>query len=244
MSSGYYAACAGLRAQTEALDLIANNLANVNTPGYRSQDAAFQSLLAGSYTARADPLSNVVNDFNAMASTHLQMQSGNLQQTGNPLDLAIKGPGFFAVQTPAGTMYTRDGNFQVSARGQLITARGEPVLGATGPITLPAGELTFSPDGTISTNGAVAGQVRIVEFKPGARLVAEGNSLYSVSANGVQPSPSSSLRQGELEASNVDPVRAVVSLIMTQRQAEMMERCMSTFESDFDHIAANDLPKV
>lgn len=244
MSSGYYAACAGLRAQTQVLELIANNVANVNTTGYRAQDSAFQSVLASSSQGWANPLNAAINDFNVIGGTQIDMSSGNLEHTGNPLDVAIEGKGFFAVQTTAGTLYTRNGNFRVSAKGQLTTAQGDPVLGATGPITLPPGQLTISPDGSISTNGAVAGQLRIVQFAVDSSPQAESNSLYSVPASDVQPSPQSTVRQGELEASNVNAVAAVVGLMVAQRQAEMMERAMSVFESDLDHIAANDLAKV
>lgn len=246
MSSGYYAACAGLQAQTQALDLVANNLANVSTSGYRAQQSSFQSLLAGASGewATMNPLNRAINDFNVIGDTRTDLRAGNLQHTGNPLDLAIEGSGFFAVQTAAGTLYTRNGNFRVSAKGQLTTSEGDLVLGVAGPIAIPSGEIAISPDGTISVNGGVAGKLRIVEFAPGSSPAARGNAFYSVPDAQAQISPDSSVREGMLESSNVNAVQAVVSLLVVQRQAEMMERAMSVFQSDIDRIAANELPKV
>jgi len=126
LNSGYYAACAGLRTQTQALEFIANNLANINTAGYRGQQPTFRSLFAGARNATANPLSQAINDFNVLGGTRLDLSMGNMQPTGNPLDVALEGDGFFAVQTAAGTMYTRNGSFQVSANGQLITSCHHP----------------------------------------------------------------------------------------------------------------------
>lgn len=244
MNSGYYAACAGLQAQTQALQTIANNVANINTTGYRGQQPLFRSLLAVSGADTADPLNRAINDFNVLGGSHTDLSGGNLERTGNSLDLAIEGGGFFAVQTPAGTLYTRNGNFQVSPSGQLTTSAGDPVLGEQGPVTLPSGPVSISGDGTISSNGAVAGTVRLVEFAPRSMPVAVGGSYYSAPDGGVQPAVASYLRQGMLESSNVNPVSAVVDMITIQRHAEMLEHAMSVFQSDFNHIAASDLPKV
>ena len=244
MNSGYYAACAGLRAQMQALELIANNVSNINTTGFRGQQAVFRSLLASTTGELSDPLNRAVNDFSILGGTRTDLSAGNLQKTGNPWDLAIEGNGFFAVQTNAGTLYTRNGNFQVSRDGHLTTAAGDPVLGEQGPVTLPGGEVSISSDGTISVNGAVAGQLRLVEFLPGSALEAAGNSYYAAPENGVRSAADSSVRQGMLESSNVNPVMAVVDLLTAQRRAEMLERALSAFHANFDHIAANDLPHV
>src|SRR5271163_3392968 len=112
LNSGYYAACAGLQAQTQALEVIANNLANINTTGYRGQQPLFRSLLASSSGEFNDPLNQAINNFSALGGSRADLTPGNLQSTGNPLDLAVEGSGFFAIQTPAGTLYTRNGNFQ------------------------------------------------------------------------------------------------------------------------------------
>lgn len=244
MDSGYYAACAGLKAQTQALEIVANNLANLQTTGYRGEQPTFRALLASSGTEAMLPLNRVVNDFGILAGTRVDLSPGNLERTGNPLDLAIEGSGFFAVQTKAGVLYTRNGNFQVSSQGQLVTVSGDLVMGDQGPITVPRGAVSISADGTISVDGAVAGKLKLVEFARGSSPVPESTSYFSVPNDQVKPAPDSYVRQNMLEASNVNAVTAVVSLITVQRQAEMLERAMSVFHSDLNHIAANDLPKV
>jgi flagellar basal-body rod protein FlgF len=245
LGSGYYAACAGLRAQTQALELIASNVANLSTTGYRGQQPMFRSLLASAGHQLSDPINRAINDFGVLEGSRTDFAAGNLERTGNSLDLAIEGKAFFAIQSHGERLYTRNGNFRVSAKGQLTTAAGDLVLGEDGkPVTLPSGDISISPDGTISSSGAVAGKLKIVEFVPGTVPLVIGNSYYSSPASGVRPSPDSSVRQGMLESSNVDSVKAVVDMISVQRHAEMLERAMSVFESNLDHIAANDLPKV
>lgn len=244
MDSGFYAACAGLRAQTQALEVAGHNLANLNTAGFRGQQTTFQSLVVSSGPPLANALNLATNDFGVLEGTHLDLTPGNLQATGNPLDVGIEGPGFFAVQTARGTRYTRSGGFQVSPNGQLVTGGGDPVLGASGPITLPAGAVSIASDGTLSVNGAVAGSLQLFEFAPGTNLSAEGGALISAPAGTAQPAKQSGVQQGVLEASNVNSIASVVSLIGVQREAEMMQRAMSLFDSEFDHIAANDLAKV
>jgi flagellar basal-body rod protein FlgF len=245
LNSGYYAACAGLRAQSQTLELIANNLANVNTTGYRGEQPRFRSLLAGAWTATMNPINRAINDYNVLGGTHLDRSAGNLQTTGNSLDFAIEGDGYFAVQTKAGPLYTRNGNFQVSARGELITAEGDPVLGQQKkPIILPAGEVAVSADGTISVNGAVVNQVQIVRFSEGTPLDPQGSSYYAAPDGSALPATSAYVRQGTLESSNVNPVLAMVQLISVQRHAEMMQRALSAYYSDFNRIAADDLPRV
>jgi flagellar basal-body rod protein FlgF len=244
LNSGYYAACAGLQAQSKALELVANNLANVNTTGFRAQQGLFRSLVADSLAGSENPLNRAVNSFSLLGDSRIDLSSGNLQRTGNTLDVAIEGPGFFTIQTRAGVLYTRNGNFQVSSSGKLTTAAGDPVFGQQGPISIPSGTISISPDGTVSSDGAVVDKLRITEFPRTSSPTPVGSLYYSVPANDAQPAASSYVRQGMLESSNVNSVTAAVELIGIQRKAEMLERAMSTFESNLDHIAASDLPHV
>jgi flagellar basal-body rod protein FlgF len=245
LDSGFYAACAGLRAQTQALEVIASTVANISTTGYRAQQPMFRSLLAGAAPQLTDSLNHAINDFGVLEGTRTDLTAGNLEQTGNPLDLAIEGSAFFAVQVEGQTLYTRNGNFQISPKGQLTTKAGDLVLGEDGqPIVMPSGDISISPDGTISASGAVAGKLQVAEFVPGSAPLATGNSYYSVPAASARPATNSNVRQGMLESSNVNSVKAVVDMIAVQRHAEMLERAMTVFSSSLDHIAANDLPKV
>src|ERR1700757_3790635 len=119
MDSGYYAACAGLAAQTQALELVANNLANLGTTGYRGQQATFRSLLAGGTQVWANPVNVAVNDFGVLGGSRVDLAPGSLTATGNPLDLAVAGKGFFVVQSGQSSLYTRNGGFQRTSTGQL-----------------------------------------------------------------------------------------------------------------------------
>lgn len=243
MDSGYYAACSALKTQSNALDIVANNVANTSTAGFRAQIPSFAALVAQS-GARQSGWERLTNEFSMLEGSRLDFAEGNLEHTGNPLDLAIEGPGFFAVQTKAGILYTRNGSFRVSAAGQLVTSAGDPVLGVGGPITIPEGEVAMSQDGTVSVNGAVAGKLRISEFAVDARLDPAGGSYYSAPDKSAKPALASSVRAGTIESSNVSPVAAMVALISAQRSAEMMQRAMSAFYSDFNRIAADDLPRI
>jgi flagellar basal-body rod protein FlgF len=244
MDSGFYAACAALMARSQALDLVANNLANTSTPGYRGQHNIFRSFLATASGHAGSGLNQAVNDFGISGGSQLDLTEGNLEHTGNDFDFAVQGPGFFKVETANGPVYTRDGNFQVSAQGQLITAQGDAVLGEKGVIRIVGGPVTVSPDGTISVNGAVAGKIKLVEFPPGTALESAGKTYYSAPAQSEAPAKQSTMVQGSLESSNVNPVASAVELVAVQRYAEMMQRALSMFHSEFNRIATEDLPKV
>jgi len=244
VDSGFYAACAGLRAQGQALEVAAHNLANLNTTGYRGQQTSFQSLIATARPTLPNGLNAATNSFGVLEGTNLDLESGSLLPTGSLLDVGIEGKGFFAVQTAQGTRYTRNGNFRVARTGELISANGDPVLGENGIIRVPAGAVSISVDGTLSVNSAVAGKIRVVDFAPGTHPVAEGDMLINAPVASVVPARQSSLRQGALESSNVNAIGAVMTLIAVQRQAEMMQRALSLFHTEFNRIAANDLPHV
>jgi len=243
MDSGYYAASAGLAAQMQALELVANNLANVNTAGYRGQRATFRSLLAG-HNLLWNPVNSAINNYGILGGGATDLDSGSLTATGNPLDLAVAGKGFFVIQSSSGTLYTRDGGFHRTQDGRLVTAAGDPVLGEQGPIQLPNGVVAVAADGTISVDGAVAGRVRIAEFAPTTELTASGKALYAAPPGSELPAASSSIRQAMIEQSNVSAVEGVVQLITVQRNAEMMQRALSLFDSQMNQTAVQDLPHV
>ena len=244
MDSGYYAAATALVARTQALDAIANNLANVSTIGYRGERTEFRSVLADAGDASGSPLERAENNYGIMGDVALDLSQGNLQKTGNELDMAIQGPGYFVVQTAHGPMYTRNGSFQVSAKRELVTASGDAVMGQGGTITLQPGPVSVSPDGTISSNGAITGKLHIVEFPPNAKISSAGNNYYSAPANTAQESATSDVRQGFLESSNVNPILGMVELVTAQRDADMMQHALAMFNTEMDKTATQDLPKV
>jgi flagellar basal-body rod protein FlgF/flagellar basal-body rod protein FlgG len=176
----------------------------------------------------------------------LSMTQGALTATGNPLDLAIEGEGFFQVQTANGIRYTRDGGFHRSPTGQLITQAGEPVLSTAGlPIQLPPGEVTVGSDGVVSVAGGVVSTVGVFTFPPGAQMTPEGANRY-VAPKGVtaQLSKKAEIHQGSIEAANQDVIQGSLDLIVMQRQAEMMQRALTIFHTEFNKTASEDLPRV
>ena len=241
MNSGLYAACAGLLAQSQALDLAANNLANVNTTGYKGQFPSFRSMLANASSSSG--VARAVNDFGVLGASRTSLVQGNLEHTGSDLDFALQGEGWFAVQSSSGKLYTRNGSFHVDTSGRLVTADGNAVLGAQGPVTIPAGKLSVSADGTISVDGALAGQLNVVNFPGGTELTPVGGSYLSAPQNSEKQSDASVV-QGALENSNVNGIMAAVGLVSLQRRADMLQQALTAFHSNFNRIAAQDLSRI
>ncbi len=245
MDSGFYAACTALMARSQTLDLIANNLANVSTPGYRAQHDSFSSLFATATGAPLSGLNLAVNDYSVLGNSQLDLSQGSLERTGNDLDLGIQGAGFFAVQTANGQMFTRDGNFHVSAKGELVTSAGDTVLGTDNrPIPIVGAPVSVAPDGTISVNGALAGQLKVVNFPAGTPLQSVGKTYYSAPDKTAIPAAQASIQQGMLESSNVNPVASSIELITVQRYAELMQRALTMFHTEMNQVATQDLPRV
>jgi flagellar basal-body rod protein FlgF len=245
MDSGFYAACTALMARTQTLDLVANNLANVSTPGYRAQHDSFSSLLATTSGLPLSGLNQAVNNYSVLGGSQLDLSQGSLERTGNELDLAVEGKGFFAVKTADGQLFTRDGNFHVSPKGQLVTSAGDLVLGADNrPIPIVGAPVSVGPDGTISVNGALAGQLKIVDFPAGTPLESVGKTYYSAPDKTAVPAKQATVQQGMLESSNVNPVASSVELITVQRYAELMQRALTMFHTEMNQVAAQDLPRV
>jgi flagellar basal-body rod protein FlgF len=248
MESGFYVAYAGLASRMQALDLVASNLANASTAGFKAQTPFYRALSAAENGEILSPLNQAVNQFGILGGSRTDLRSGSFDPTGNNTDLAMEGTGFFSVQTVAGIRYTRNGNFRLNAARQFVTQDGNPVLAEQGkttvPITLPTGTVSVSSDGTVSVDGALVAKLHVVEFAPGTPLLPEGNSNYEVPAGSERPVASSSVRQGMLESSNINPVEGAVGLIILQRQAELLGRALSTLSTIFDRAAAQDLPRV
>ncbi len=244
MDSGYYAAFSGWLARSQALDVAAGNLANAGTAGYRAERDYFRSAILGP-DALNSQLNTTVNAFGVLGGSRLDLGQGALTPTGNPLDLAIEGDGFFAVQTKQGIRYTRDGQFERAQDGTLTTQAGEPVLDARDePVRVPGGEIVVGVDGAVSVNGALAGRIAVHGFADGAQLTAEGANRYAA-VDGAQPGAAAgAIHQGVLESSNQDVIGGSLQLVLMQRQAEMMEKAVAMFSNDLDKTASEDLPRV
>ncbi len=208
------------------MDVVANNVANVNTNGYKADKSLFQEYLTSgahedNFSGRDRRVSYVVD-----RATWHDFTQGAAEPTKNPLDVAIDGKGFLVVQTPGGERYTRDGNLQINSQGQLVTAAGNPVLGTSGPIVFQPTdkEISITADGSVSVlEGAsridsIRGKLRLVSFAQAQRLVKEGANLYSSGAgNAAQPDAISRVRQGFVEKSNVNSVAEMSKMIEVTR---------------------------
>jgi flagellar basal-body rod protein FlgF/flagellar basal-body rod protein FlgG len=202
------------------LDVIANNIANLNTNGYKSDGLIFEEFMMpnarGNMFAGGDRRISFVND----RVTWTDMRSGSVEQTGSPLDVAISGNGFLVVQAPRGERYTRNGSMQINAQGGLVTSEGFPVMGDGGPIVFQPQDrnISIARDGSISVGNESRGKLRLVEFAPGVRLQKDGTSTFMTPA-GVQPQPSpfSGVVQGTVEKSNVHGVIEMTRMIEATR---------------------------
>jgi len=244
MHSGYYAAFTGLLARTDALDVLANNLANLSTTGYKAQHEFYRCLVAASGNRTLSPLNRAINNFGVLGGATVDLRPGTLERTGNPFDVAMEGSGFLCVQTQAGVRYTRNGNLHAGTDGRLLTANGDTVLGEQGPIEVSGEPVDISTDGTISVRGAVLARLRVVDFAPGTQLMPEGNAYYSAPAGADQPAADPRVRQGNLESSNLNPVVGAVSLIALQRHAGLLEKALEVLHSDFNRAVVEDVPRV
>jgi flagellar basal-body rod protein FlgF len=245
MDSGYYAAMTGLVARSQALDTAASNLANAQTHGYRAEREYFRAVLMGSDAADSQ-LGQTVNHYGLLGGDRLSMAQGPIEHTGNPLDLALEGQGFFAVQTKNGVRYTRDGSFHRAQSGQLVTAAGEPVLAQNlQPIALPPGEVTVGANGVLSSSGGTVGAVGLFTFATAVQLTPEGANRY-IAPQEAKPSAATDIavHQGALEGANQDVVQGTMDLVMMQRQFEMMQRALTIFHTEFNKTASEDLPRV
>ncbi len=244
MDSGYYAAFTGLAARMQALDVVANNLANVSTTGFRGQFEFYESVDAGIGDQFLSPLNAATNDYGVLGGADIDLDQGNFEPTANPLDLAIKGSAFFVVKTPRGIRYTRNGSFHTNSAGQIVNQDEDAVLGSNNlPIELPQGEVKVAQDGSVSVAGALAGSLRLVEFAPGTELLPEGATNFIAPAGSDQDAKNSTVAEGMLESANVSPVKETVELMALQRHSEMLERALSIFLDDFNRTAATDLAR-
>jgi len=238
-------AATGMVAQQKNLDTIANNLANVNTTAFKQLRAEFQDLMydtleaSDAATGQSGPTTTQIGLGTKFNSTSASFTQGSLQSTGNPLDLAINGDGFFAVLLPDGTRaFTRDGSFRVDANGQVVNSDGYPLEPA---ITIPSGAtaLNIAADGTVTAkvpgndDPQVLGQITIVTFTNPAGLLRMGQNLYLRSGGSGDPQDvtpgaegSGTLQQRFLEASNVQVVEEMVRMITAQRAYEINSKAI------------------
>jgi flagellar basal-body rod protein FlgF len=234
MGSGIYTAVSGAVAQSQALDVVANNVANAGTAGFRAERASFQEAL-GKATGQDQ-------HFVGVKGGGTDQTAGRLVDTGNPLDLAIDGDGYFGVNTPQGPRYTRAGNFRLDQEGRIVTADGLAVRQkGGGQVTVPpdAAEISVSPDGTVSADGQVVGMIEVVRFTSGT-LVREGASLYAPRGPLAVAGDPPQVVAGALEEGNFNVVRGMIDLVKVSRVYEALHRMIESYRQ-IDERTARDL---
>lgn len=219
MDSPGYIMLSRLALQSRSTQVLANNIANADTPGYRNAQPIFAQFMTRQVehpNASARSVAYVQD-----RATWREPRSGSLQTTGNPLDVAISGEGWFAVETVRGERYTRAGRFATAPDGRIVDSEGNAVLGRNGlPIAIAPGDarIEIMGDGTVRSENGPLGQIRIVRFENSQRLRAEGDRLYDATGQEPLPIDQPTLMQGSFEGSNVSPI-----LEMTRLTAELRE---------------------
>ena len=225
----------GLFRQEKQFSIIANNLSNIDTIAYKKDVPIFWRIM----TEASSQLSTRVVD----TSTTVFGQ-GDLRSTGNSLDLAIEGEGFYKIQTPAGVRYTRSGNFQLNGEGILVQANGFPVLGPGGEISLGSGTIVIAPDGSIRVNGEDRGKISLVTLPDVTSLKKEGQNLFKLEEDQEEKEVTESqIHQGSLEMSNVDSMKTMVQLLDSLRTFEACQRLVQA-NDEMDGKAVNELGKL
>lgn len=240
MIKGLYTSSNGMPPMQVRMEMIANNLANINTNGFKKDSLFVQMMKDPGVASAAGELSPRVS-----AQRVTDFAEGALVQTNNPLDLALQGSGFFVVQTPQGVRYTRDGNFSVMLDGTLTTREGYPVLGTEGAIKFPdlqklAHEaVAVSPTGEVTVGRNPIGTLRIVEFEHQHRLKKVGGSMFSVDASddpGLKEVEMPTVRQGFLEESNVDGIAEMIEMIEITRYFEASQKAIASQDATLDKV--------
>lgn len=222
MENSIYVGLSRSIALQQEMDTVANNIANVNTPGYRSQHMLFKEYIE-TPKGIEEPLSMVLD-----YGQYMSNKPGSMQLTGNQTDVGLQGPGFLSVQNGDEILYTRAGNLARSATGELVTADGKAVLTAGGgPITIPEGstELRIAEDGTVSNQDGEIGSLAVTEFDNINQLDPVGESMYRANAEG-KPAEDTRVMQGMLEGSNVNAISEMTRMISVHRAYQSTQRML------------------
>ena len=232
MPAALYDTAAAMAAAEQIYQVAVQNLANLRVHGYRRRAIALEMAQVG----EGEPVV-------APGQLSIDFRPGTYEHTGNPLDVAISGEGFFVLEGPNGPVYTRAGSFVVDPQGRLVSPSGYQVVGTGGPITVPlqAGQVRIVEDGTVTAGDQVVGRIRVVRFANPQLLRPVGPSLFAATPQAVpEPVETPQLVSGTREGSNVEPIIDLVQLILATRYYEASQRVLQTY-SDMKRTAANDL---
>lgn len=246
MLRSLYIAGTGMLVQRSKMDIITNNIANVETVGYKKDDLLTRSFQEMLISRMNDPVKNQSNQLGSLKTgTHIDelytsFSQGTFESTEETTDMAIEGDGFFVVQTPQGNRFTRSGNFFVSADGTLVNPDGHFVLSESGS-KLTVGTRNFAVDltGTITADGKSIGKIKVVQFEDTAGLKKTGNNLYEGSGETAAKDGSYAIQQGTIELSNVDVAREMVDMITTNRAFEINQRIVRMLDESLSKTVNN-----
>lgn len=229
-------------ASYRAMDVIANNIANLSTPAYKREEVQFKEYVEQLPTVEGQngpQTLTFVQDAGVLRDT----SEGQLKRTDAPYDLAINGKGYFEIQTANGPRYTRNGHFALDAQGRLVTADGNPVMGDGGELTITPddGDIHIAADGTVSGKQGQLGKLKVVDFADESAMTKEGASLYATTQT-AQPIETPNIEQGTIETSNVQPVVEISHMLevlrayqatanLTQTQEDMMRQAIDKLGS-------------
>jgi flagellar basal-body rod protein FlgF len=239
MDSLTTAAASGMRSRLEALDLLANNIANASAPGFKADHEFYGQYLS----AEASSQAGTVTTLPVVERNWTDFSQGSLVATGNPLDLALSGRGFLTAKSPSGAVFTRAGALHLSPQGELQTQDGYPILDSNGK-AIPADAskpVEITPDGTVRQDGQDLARIAVVDFPDLSALNKQGHAYFSSNA---QPVPSSALiEQGKIESANSQPAESAVRLVGVMRQFDMLQRAMS-IGTDMNKRALDEVARI
>ncbi len=240
MWNGYYTAASGMLSTIRMLDIVSNNLANITTPSYKKDKVRVETVNFRNPSAKGENFDDILNRQAKVGGVSIDFEPGSLKTTSRKLDLAILNPnGFFAIRTPNGIRYTRDGEFFLNSKGVLVNKNGFEVMSKSNkPIMIPPNKgeanLAFSENGDIYVDQVLLDTIKIVDFNDKSKLVKEGNSVFYMSDPNQKEIVISDpqIRSGALERSNVSIADAMVDMVKITRMYEFQQRVMDTILTD------------
>lgn len=245
MIRALYQTASAMMAQMARQISISTNLSNVSTPGYKEDRLAIEDFremylhrIAGNDVSEIGAMSTAIR----LDEANINMSQGSLVETGNSLDLALAGDGFFTIETPDGVQYTRDGSFHLNDNRQLVTGDGMAVLGANGPITVPYGDVWIEVDGTVRVDDLVIDQLRLTAFEDDAMLRSAANNRFEAEGDGI-PAEMAGVSQGFLEQSNVDQTQAMVDMLAAKNSYALAHQMLQVADQSLG-LAVNEIGKV
>ena len=255
MNRAIYPILSGALAQERQMQVFANNMANVNTAGFKQDNQAFEAVMARVQVATPvfahpvgfgqqigiRPSGPVERVFVAPHAVRTSFEAGRIRITGNPLDTAIQGSGFFEIKTPQGVRYTRSGMFSLDSQRRLVTNLGYPVMGTKGEIKVPPGAIQVSVQGAIDVDGKSVATLKVMDFPVDHMPQKHFEGLFA--SDSAQPAKNPQVQGGHIEESNVNPIGEMVKMIQGMRNYESTQKLIQTLDHMAD-VSIQDVGRV